>query len=124
MTRRLNPEDRIQELSGASVPFSFDVHAMMFNKDAPSLENALHQKFSDKRLNLVNPRKEYFRVSLDEITDFAKAYGAKVEFTKLAEAKQFRESESIRLNAQQSGEASKTKEQAFPDKLFAEIDDD
>ena len=72
MTRRLEPDDRIQELSGAAVPFGFDVHAMVFSDDAPDLETALHMRFADRRLNLVNPRKEYFRVTLDEISEFAK----------------------------------------------------
>jgi hypothetical protein len=124
MTRRLDPDDRIQELGGASVPYGFDTHAMIFSHDAPGLENAFHRQFSAKRLNLVNSRKEYFRVTLDEVVDFAKSQGVTDEFTKLAEAKQFRESESIRLKAQYVGEAPQATEQGFPDKLFAEVDED
>ena len=67
MTRRLEPMDRIAELSSASVPFKFDVHAMIFSDDAPALETILHQTFADKRVNLANTHKEFFRVSLDEI---------------------------------------------------------
>lgn len=64
MTRRLNPEDRVRELGGASVPFEFDVHAMIFSEDAPALENSLHQRHSDRKVNKVNPRKEFFRIPL------------------------------------------------------------
>jgi hypothetical protein len=124
MTRRLDPNDRIQELGGASVPYGFDIHAMIFSNDAPGLESAFHHEFSARRMNLVNSRKEYFRVTLDEVTEFAKSQGVTVEFTKIAEAKQFRESESIRLKAQQAGEAPQIKVQAFPDKLFDEIEED
>jgi hypothetical protein len=124
MTRRLDPSDRVQELSGASVPFGFDVHAMIFSDDAPDLETSFHRQFASRRLNLVNMRKEYFRVSLDEISHFAKSKGVSVEFTKLAEAKQFRESETIRLKAIQAGEAPQVTEPEFPEKLFPEGDED
>lgn len=124
MTRRLEPDDRIQELSGAAVPFAFDIHAMIFSEDAPGLETALHTRFADRRLNLVNPRKEYFSVTLDEISEFAQSQGLKVEFVKTPEAKQFRESEAMRLKALQEGEAPKVKEDAFPDQLFALVEDD
>ena len=69
MTRRLNPQDRIDELSDASVPFNFDVHAMIFSDDAPALEAALHKAFEDRKLNMVNKRREFFYVTLDEIKD-------------------------------------------------------
>lgn len=59
MTRRLNPYDRIDELGGASVPFRFDVHTMIFTADAPKLEHALHEAFADRRVNMVNSRKEF-----------------------------------------------------------------
>ena len=124
MTRRLEPEDRVRELSGASVPFGFDTHAMVFSEDAPALESAFHREFSSRRLNLVNPRKEYFRVSLDEIETFANAQGVKVEFTKLAEARHHRESEAIRLKAQQAGQDPLPKKDEFPADLFGEVEED
>lgn len=97
MTRRLEPMDRIAELSSASVPFEFDVHAMIFSDDAPALEAILHSTFADKRVNLVNPRKEFFCVSLDEIEKVVKEnYNATVTFTKTAEAYQYRESQRLR----------------------------
>ena len=93
MTRRLQPMDRINELGSASVPFEFDVHAMIFSEDAPTLENALHKHFENCKVNKVNPRKEFFRVSLDEVEQVVKEnYNGTVEFTKIAEAYQYRES--------------------------------
>lgn len=69
MTRRLDPMDRIRELSNASVPFAFDVHYMIYTDDAPQLEAKLHQHFSKSRINTDNYRKEFFSVPLTEITD-------------------------------------------------------
>ncbi len=99
MTRRLEPEDRIAELSGASVPFRFDIHAMIFSDDAPKLEAALHNAFANKKINLVNGRKEFFRVTLDEIKKVVEQnYDKTVDFTNLPEAEQFRISEMMRKN--------------------------
>lgn len=67
MTRRLEPADRIKELSGAAVPFEYDVHAMILTDDAPHLESHLHSVFNAHRVNLVNNRKEFFNVKLDQI---------------------------------------------------------
>ena len=97
MTRRLEPEERIAELSGASVPFKFDIHAMIFSDDAPKLESALHRAFEDKKINLVNGRKEFFRVTLDEIKKVVQEnYDKTVDFVNLPEAEQFRISEMMR----------------------------
>lgn len=93
MTRRLDPMERVYELGDASVPFMFDVHAMIFSDDAPQLEAALHQAFADRRVNRVNPRREYFRVSLEEIKDVVrKNHDKTVEFLDTAQAQQYRES--------------------------------
>ena len=72
LTRRLEPYDRVKELGDASVPFEFDVHAMIFSDDAPALENTLHRHFRDRELNKVNHRKEFFRVDIDEIEEVVK----------------------------------------------------
>lgn len=97
MTRRLEPEDRIAELSGASVPFKFDIHAMIFSDDAPKLEAALHNAFSDRKVNLVNGRKEFFRVTLDEIKKVVQDnYDKTVDFKNIPEAEQYRTSEMMR----------------------------
>ena len=93
MTRRLEPMDRIHELSSASVPFEFDVHAMIFSSDAPELENMLHKHFADRAVNKVNPRKEFFNVSIDEIEKVVKEeYNNTVKFTKIPVAKEYRQS--------------------------------
>lgn len=96
MTRRLEPMDRVRELGDASVPFPFDVHAIIFSEDAPSLEHKLHQIFEQDRLNMVNSRREFFRVPLAKIKEEAEKVGARVQFTMLAEAQEYRESERIR----------------------------
>ena len=93
MTRRLEPMDRVKELGDASVPFEFDVHAMIFSDDAPALETILHNTFKANQVNKVNPRKEFFKVKLEEIEKVVKDnYNATVTFTKVAEAAQYRES--------------------------------
>ncbi len=97
MTRRLEPEDRIAELSGASVPFKFDIHAMIFSDDAPKLEAALHNHFASKKLNLVNGRKEFFNVTLDEIKQVVREnHDKSVEFINIPDAEQYRESLMLR----------------------------
>lgn len=93
MTRRLDPMDRVDELGDASVPFDFDVHAMIFSNDAPTLETALHNAFADRKLNFVNQRREFFRVTLDEIKKVVKEnFDQSVEFVDIAPAEQYRES--------------------------------
>lgn len=92
MTRRLEPLDRVNELGDASVPFKFDVHAMIYSEDAPELENQLHKTFNKNRLNFVNLRREYFDISLDEIEKVVKKNHGEIEFIKEAEAKEYRES--------------------------------
>lgn len=93
MTRRLEPMDRINELGDASVPFNFDVHALIFADDAPGLEAALHTAFESKKVNKINGRREFFRVSLDEIKAVVRAnFDKTVEWTDVAEADQYRQS--------------------------------
>lgn len=97
MTRRLEPMDRIDELGDASVPFNFDVHALIFTDDAPGLEAALHNAFADRKLNFINQRREFFNVSLDEIKEVVRAnYDKTVEFVDIAPAEQYRESLLLR----------------------------
>lgn len=91
VTRRLEPQERIDELGDASVPFDFDVHAMIFSDDAPSLETALHQHFAGRAVNRINPRKEFFRVTLPEIEEVVRTHHNKVvEFTRAAKAEDYR----------------------------------
>lgn len=96
VTRRLIPEERVNELGSASVPFKFDIHAMIFSEDAPALENALHKAFDKHKVNKINNRKEFFRVSLSNIqAEVEKNHNKTVEFTLLAEAEEYRESIKI-----------------------------
>lgn len=98
MTRRLEPIERIDELGDASVPFNFDVHAMIFSEDAPSLENAIHKAFENKKLNMVNQRREFFQVTLDEIKEVIRAnYDKTADFIDVAEAEQYRISQKMRV---------------------------
>ncbi|NHZ84948.1 MAG: DUF4041 domain-containing protein [Planctomycetia bacterium] len=106
MTRRLEPLDRVRELGDASVPFLFDVHAMIFAEDAPSLEKSLHKAFDFNRLNLVNNRKEFFKTTLQEIKQETNKISPDAEFIETAEARQYRESQALR--AQREEEKLKT----------------
>lgn len=82
--------------SSASVLFEFDVHAIIFSEDAPALEKMLHNRFDDKRVNMVNKRKEFFRVSLEEIENVVKfEFNATVTFPRVALAEQFRETQKM-----------------------------
>lgn len=97
MTRRLDPQDRVDELGDASVPFNFDVHAMIFSDDAPALEAALHKAFENRKLNMVNTRREFFNVTLDEIKEVVKKnFDKTVEFIDVPDADQYRISEKMR----------------------------
>lgn len=92
MTRRLEPLDRVRELGDASVPFEFDVHAMIYSDDAPALERQLHKKFLKNQLNKINPRKEFFRLDINDLKHHLELIGINCKWTLLAEAKQYRES--------------------------------
>lgn len=95
MTRRLEPLDRVRELGDASVPFEFDVHAMLFSNDAPALERDLHRQFLNNQVNKVNPRKEFFRVDLTQIRSEIERLGIETKWTISAEARQYRESLAV-----------------------------
>lgn len=114
MTRRLDPLDRIRELGDASVPFLFDVHAIIYSENAPQLEYELHQHFNDRRLNRINGKKEFFRVSLEEIEAFVlKHTGTEIQFTKVAEAKDYRETMAM-LEKLKEKDSSVIKGPKFP----------
>ncbi|HFQ5257411.1 DUF4041 domain-containing protein [Vibrio vulnificus] len=114
MTRRLEPMDRVKELGDASVPFSFDVHAMIYSENAPALENELHKKFDFQRLNLINTRKEFFAVTLDEIKEEVFKVDANADFYETAEAQEYRQSEALRKERQHI-ETQPKKVDLFPD---------
>lgn len=96
MTRRIDPQERIRELGGASVPFHFDVHAMIYSENAPELENTFHRQFARRRINLANGRKEFFRVSLSDVVEFSRKLMLDAEFSTQPEAKDFHISNQLR----------------------------
>jgi Meiotically up-regulated gene 113 len=96
MTRRLDPEDRIAELGDASVPFPFDIHGMIRCDDAPGMEYALHCALEEQRVNLVNERKEFFRVSFAALRAEVEKQGCFVQLSEMAEATEYRQSEAKR----------------------------
>ena len=91
LTRRLDPYDRVRELGDASVPFEFDVHAMVYSEDAPTMERELHRAFNETRVNMVNPRKEFFRVALTDVRDRLSSMGVEAHFTMKSKAREYRE---------------------------------
>jgi len=92
LTRRLNPLDRIRELSDASVPFNFDVHALFFSKDAVGIETELHARLRAVRVNLVNMRREFFSATPHEVKlHLAELAGDLLEFHETAEALEYRQ---------------------------------
>ncbi len=98
MTRRINPQDRVNELGDASVPFKFDVHSFIFSEDAVGLESKLHNILNDKRVNKVNMRKEFFYTSIDELEQLVNKIEPTAEFNKTMLAEEFRQSQSSKEN--------------------------
>jgi hypothetical protein len=98
MTRRLEPFDRVRELGDASVPFRFDCHALFFSEDAVTLENKLHVNFADRRVNLVNMRREFFYATPREVREALVAFGDHhiLQFTEEPEALEWRASDPER----------------------------
>lgn len=124
LTRRLEPIDRIRELGDASVPFEFDVHAMIFSEDAPTLEKNLHKKFIRMQMNKVNPRKEFFKVTLKEIREELDKLSINIKWTMTAEAKQYRESLALDRAIQNDQQKSIEWEQSQKEIISAESEDE
>jgi hypothetical protein len=95
MTRRLEPQERIDELGNASVPFPFDVHCFIFSEDAVALENRLHAELNSRRVNRVNLRKEFFSIGIDELRQMVEHIDPTASFTETALAEQYRQSLSM-----------------------------
>ena len=95
LTRRLDPMDRIWELGDASVPFDFDVHAMILSDDAPALETRLHRHFLLAQVNKVNPRKEFFRIGLSDLRAQIEGFGIEAHWTLASAAAEYRETLAI-----------------------------
>lgn len=105
MTRRLDPQERVDELGSASVPFGFDVHSFIFSDDAVGLENELHKRLNEKRLNKVNMRKEFFNVSLDELEALTREISPTSEFRRTMAAEEYRQSLSGNENYEDTVES-------------------
>lgn len=120
MTRRLEPTDRVKELGDASVPFQFDIHAMIYSEDAPTLESELHKAFENKKVNMLNGRKEFFKVTLEEIEQKVREIGIEAEFSLAPEAMEFRETQAI-LEKLNSPESHKTLEEIIADEFPSSI---
>lgn len=99
LTRRLEPDDRVKELGDASVPFSFDTHAMIYSDEAPALESALHKEFAERRVNASNMRKEFFRVGLEEVEEAVRRLAPSASFFSDREAQEWHETLSRRKEA-------------------------
>ncbi len=98
MTRRLDPMDRVRELGDASVPFRYDVHAIIFSQDAVSLEQRLHQALASKRVNLINLRREFFYATPAEVKVVLEQHeGALLSFAEHPEAEEWHQSENSRV---------------------------
>lgn len=113
VTRRLEPIDRVKELSSASVPFDFDIHAIIFSDDAPKLENTLHKYFRKNEVNKMNTRKEFFKVNLEEIKKVVlKEHNDTVRFEMHPEAYQYRESLKL-INSENEEEVEDVTRRTF-----------
>lgn len=95
MTRRLEPQERVDELGSASVPFPFDVHSFIFSEDAVGLENMLHKELDSQRVNKINPRKEFFNVDVRELRELVERIDPTASFRETALAEQYRQSLSM-----------------------------
>lgn len=121
MTRRLEPMDRIDELGDASVPFDFDVHGLIYSANAPELEIMIQKKLESKRVNLVNRRAEFFDTTIDELEAIVNELNLNIKLTKMAEAKEYRESLSLRevqAGVTQKTEKEMKEEAKFPETLI------
>lgn len=118
LTRRLEPEIRVRELGGASVPFGFDIHAMIFSEDAPALERSLHDRFNSSRVNLANNRKEYFKLEIDEIKSVVKEIDPKAEFISTVESREYKETlQQLKQKEKQLFNIKNAVDEKFPQEL-------
>jgi LPXTG-motif cell wall-anchored protein len=95
MTRRIEPQERIDELGDASVPFRFDVHSTIFSNNAPELESALHKKLHNSRVNKINLRKEFFKTTIDELEDLVYELEPSAQFDRTMLAEQYHQSMAV-----------------------------
>lgn len=115
LTRRLEPRDRIKELSNASVPFQYDIHALIYSEDAPKLEYDLHKEFENYKVNLVNNRKEFFKIPIDYLENKIIDFNLNCNFIKKTEAIQY--NESLKLKNIKKIEVNNRENTHFPNNL-------
>lgn len=120
MTRRLDPQERVNELSSASVPFKYDVHSFIFSEDAVGLENELHRRLHARRLNKVNLRKEFFDISLEKLEQLVEEINPTAEFNRTMLAEDYNQSLSISDQELPLSDVYETKQNYYYD----EEDDD
>lgn len=120
MTRRLEPQERVRELCSASVPFPFDVHLMAKSNDAPALECALHREFHKHRVNKMNPRKEFFRIDIEDLKRVVEANCGTVEFTADAAALEYRQ--SLTMTDEDAAFVSEVYDRVGEDEEMDEVD--
>lgn len=120
MTRRLEPLDRVRELGDASVPFKFDVHALIYSDEARTLEYELHKAFAEKKVNMLNYRREFFNVTLEEIELKIQELGFKAEFSTTPEAMEYRETKLL-LDKIKNGEGIKGIDELIEEEFPAEL---
>ena len=113
LTRRDVPEDRVDELGDASVPFPFDIHMMIRSEDAPKLEKALHKEFHRKRMNRINFRKEFFRVDLNDVVKAVTKHYGEVDYFFEPEAEEYRN--GMNVTDAQFAEIEEVYEEAISD---------
>jgi hypothetical protein len=120
LTRRLEPEERVKELGDASVPFPFDIHALIYSENAPELEAKLHEHFWERRINWANDRKEFFRVPLAEVQATLLELGLKSELLTVPEAREYRETIAFHARATpQQEDRAEPQAAQFPSDPFA-----
>lgn len=117
MTRRLEPIERVYELGNASVPFHFDIHAMIYSEDAPNLESELHKAFGTNKINMLNHRKEFFRIEINEIESKLKELGIETKLKKHSDAIQYRETLTLIESLKQEF-MEKDIEENYPENLL------
>lgn len=115
MTRRLEPLERVRELGSASVPFLFDVHAIIYSENAPELECKLHRRFESRRVNVVNARKEFFRVTIEEIRDAVQDLFGQVTFFMEAQAHEYRQ--TLAFHTEENKEFPRVLENGFENRV-------
>lgn len=112
MTQRKDPHERVRELAGDALPFNYDIHAMIETEDAPALQQKLHKYFNDQRKNRINNNKDFFNINIEDLAFACEELGLDIKLTKIAEAKEYRESMAVERSTARSNTSKPTKKSA------------